>query len=138
MFRETWDQVVEETARMRPFTSLPLALAVEPDIKLYKLLADLSHDTPWADRQTAARKLGRTRSLQALPGLLEALHSDPFWMVRCAIIQALEMIGDHGAIPMMRKTAGHDGFQVVRSYARKAIERLSPGENPSSGYDLMD
>jgi len=46
-------------------------------------------------------------------------------MVRCAIIQALEMIGDPGAIPTLREIANSDGFYVVRSHAAKAIERLS-------------
>ena len=108
-----------------PYTSLPLALVVEPNIKLYRLLADLSPDTSWGDRKIAAQKLGHMRSPEALPGLLDALPADPFWMVRCAIIQALERIDDPGAIPTLREVAKRDGFQVVRSYAAKAIERLS-------------
>jgi len=47
-------------------------------------------------------------------------------MVRCAIIQALEMIGDSAAIPTLREVEKRDCFQVVRSHAAKAIERLSP------------
>jgi hypothetical protein len=46
----------------------------------------------------AAQCLGQMRSTEALPGLLAALLTDPFWMLRCAIIQALEMIGDPEAI----------------------------------------
>jgi len=68
------------------------------------------------------------RNPEATPGLLAALPTDPFWMVRCAIIQALEMIGDPGAIPTLREVAKSDCFQVVRSYAAKAIERLSQRE----------
>jgi len=45
------------------------------------------------------------RNPEATPGLLAALPTDPFWMVRCAIIQALEMIGDPGAIPTLREVA---------------------------------
>jgi HEAT repeat protein len=115
-------QVVD---KMNTFTTLPIAIEVQPDRKLDKLLAGLSPDTPWGDRQIAAKKLGYMRSPEALPGLLAALPVDPFWMVRCAIIQALEMIGDPGAIPTLREIAKSDGFQVVRSYADKAIERLS-------------
>ena len=63
--------------------------------------------------------------MEAVPGLLDALLGDPFWMVRCAIIQALEMIGDPWAIPTLREVAENDGFQVVRSHAAKAVERLS-------------
>jgi HEAT repeat protein len=90
-----------------------------------RLVADLSPETPWGDRQNAARKLGYLGNPEALPGLLDALPDDNFWMVRCAIIQALERIGDPGAIPTLRQVASGDGFQVVRSYAAKAIERLS-------------
>ena len=65
------------------------------------------------------------RSPDALPGLLDALPADPFWMVRCATIQTLEMIGDQEAVPTLQEVAKSDGFQVVRSYAAKAVERLS-------------
>jgi HEAT repeat protein len=115
-------QAVEQ---MNVYGTLPLTFVVQPDLKLYKLLADLSPDTPWGDRRIAAQKIGSMRSPEALPGLLEALPADPFWMVRCAIIQALEMIGDSEAIPALREVAAGDGFQVVRSHAAKAIERLS-------------
>ena len=50
---------------------------------------------------------------------------DDFWMVRCAIIQALEMIETIRAIKVLEKVADQDSYQVVRSYAAKAIERLS-------------
>ncbi len=105
--------------------TFPIAIVVQPDHKLIALLSDLSPDTPWGQRQTAARKLGYLRSSEALPSLLAALPKDPFWMVRCAIIQALEMIGNRDAVPTLRKIAKNDGFQVVRSYATKAVERLS-------------
>ena len=119
------DQRPQVVDKMNPFTTYPIAIEVQPDRKLYKFLADLSPDTPWGDRQIAAKKLGSMRSQEALPGLIDALPADPFWMVRCAIIQALEMIGNPGAIPTLREVANNDGFQVVRSYAVKAIDRLS-------------
>jgi len=125
MLTANFNQRSEVTDQMNTYWTLPLAVVVQPDIRLYKLLADLSPDTPWGDRKIAAQKLGSMRSPEALPGLLDALPSDPFWMVRCAIIQALEMIGDSGAIPTLRETANSDGFNVVRSHAAKAIERLS-------------
>ena len=106
----------------------PLAFVVQPDIKMYTLLADLSPDRPWGERKMAAKKLGYLRDPQAVPGLLDALPSDPFWVVRCAIIQALEMIGDRNSISTLREVAESDGFQVVRSHADKAVERLSRGE----------
>jgi HEAT repeat protein len=126
MIAVDFDQRPEEVDEMESYTMLPpLAVVVQPDIKLYNLLADLSPDTAWGDRQIAAKKLGNMRDPEALPGLLGALPSDPFWMVRCAIIQALEKIGDPRAIPTLREVADSDGFQVVRSYASKAVERLS-------------
>ena len=113
-----------EVEYQRTYTSLPLALVIQPDPKVYELLASLTPETSWGERKTAAQKLGRMRAVEALPGLLAALPGDPFWMVRCAIIQALEMIGDPGAIPTLREVAEGDGFQVVRSHAAKAVERL--------------
>ena len=130
MFQVDTDQYPEAVDQMDTYTTLPLVLVAQPDIKLYKLLADLSPDTPWGDRRIAAQNLGHMRNPEALPGLLDALPADPFWMVRCAIIQALEMIGDPGAIPTLREVAKSDGFQVVRSYATKAVERLSQAESP--------
>ena len=105
--------------------NFPDAIVVQPDHKLIALLSDLSPDTPWGLRQTAARKLGYMRSTEALPSLIAALPKDSFWMVRCAIIQALAMIGDPGAIPTLRDVANSDSFQVVRSYAAKVSEKLS-------------
>jgi hypothetical protein len=50
---------------------------------------------------------------------------DPFWMVRYAIIQALEKIGDPRAIPTLQRVEKDDAFLTVRSNAAKAIETLS-------------
>ena len=126
------DQRPQGVEKLNPLTAYPIAIEVQLDRKLYKLLADLSPDTPWGDRQIAARKLGDMRDpealpglLEALPGLLAALPTDNFWMVRCAIIQALEMIGDPGAILALQEAAINDNFQVIRSYAAKAVDRLS-------------
>ena len=107
------------------FTTLPLADEIRPNRELENLLANLSPETPWGDRQLAAKKIGSTHNPEALPALLAALPVDPFWMVRCDIIQALERIGDPGAIPTLQMVAQSDGFQLVRSYAAKAVERLS-------------
>ena len=115
-------QTAEE---MNTYTTIPLTFVVQSDIKLYKLLANLSDDTRWVVRKEAAQELGKIGSPEALEGLLDALPKDPFWMVRCAIIQALEKIGDWMAIPILREVVRSDGFQVVRSYAARAIERLS-------------
>jgi HEAT repeat protein len=126
MIAVEFDHRSETVAENNTYKTLPpLALVIQPDIKLYNFLADLSPDTPWGDRQIAAKKLGNMRNPEALPGLLDALPADPFWMVRCAIIQALEKIGDPMAIPTLQEVANSDGFQVVRSYAAKAVDRLA-------------
>ena len=114
-----------EADLMNAFTMMPITVEVQPDRYLNKLLADLSPATSWGDRQIAAHKIGCLRNREALPMLLEALPADPFWMVRCAIIQALVRIDDPLAIPTLREIETSDGFQVVRSHAAKAIERLS-------------
>lgn len=115
-------EVIDET---KTFAGLPLPRAFQIDRRIDQLLADLSPDTPWADRKIAAQELGTLRNQAAIQGLLAALHFDPFWIVRCAIIQALERIGDPRAIPTLREVAKSDGFQVVRSHAERAIEGLS-------------
>jgi len=107
-------------------TTFPLTVKVYPtNRKMEVLLAKLSLATSWGDRKIAAQKLGSMHDPEALPALISALLSDPFWMVRFAIIQALEMIGDPAAIPTLETVASRDNFQAVRSYAAKAIERLS-------------
>jgi len=115
-------EVADMTTKL---TALPLTIETQPKSDLVMLLANLTPDTPWGERQIAAKKLGNMRDPEALPGLLAALSIDPFWMVRCAIIQALEMIEDPRAIPILREVAKNDSFQVVRAYAAKAIERLN-------------
>lgn len=103
----------------------PKTIEIHLESRLRKLLTDLSPEVPWGDRQIAARKIGYLRDSQAVPGLLSALLIDPFWMVRCTIIQALEMIGDRSAVQPLEEVARNDSYQVVRSYAAKAAERLS-------------
>jgi len=125
MFNIDFDPCLETVDIINSFRVLPQENEVQPNHELENLLADLTSETSWYDRQIAAQKLGYMHKQEALSGLLCALLVDPFWMVRCAIIQALEIIGDARAIPTLRKVAESDGFQVVRSYAAKAIERLS-------------
>jgi HEAT repeat protein len=103
----------------------PLVVEYQRDNELAQLLENLSADKPWGDRQRAARKLGYMRSQAALPALLAALPDDPFWMVRCSMIQALEKIGNPRAVPTLQRVQAGDRFQVVRSHAAKAIETLS-------------
>jgi HEAT repeat protein len=125
MYQENFNQSPEVAEQIKPLAVLPVAIEVQSDQKVSQLIAELSPDISWGDRQMAAKKLGYMRNPEALPGLLHALQGDPFWMVRCAIIQALERIGDPRAIPVLHEVANGDGFQVVRSYGVKAIERLS-------------
>jgi len=125
MFTPIQTQLPPMEDRIHTFVDLLIAVDVQPEPKIKTLLADLTPDTPWGQRQIAAKRLGYLCSTEAVPDLLATLPVDPFWMVRCAIIQALEMIGDPRAIPTLRDVAKNDSFQVVRAYATKAIERLS-------------
>ena len=110
---------------MNTLLTLPIAVGNEPDYELEALVADLSPSKPWGDRKIAAERIGNLRVQGALPALLTALPRDPFWMVRCAIIQTLEKLGDPRSIPTLQKVAKMDSFQVVRSYAAKAVKRLT-------------
>lgn len=105
--------------------SLPIQIEVIPERDIDRLAAYFTPGTPWVERQAAARKLGQSHHSEALPLLLAALQNDPFWMVRCTIIQALEIIGDVHAIPTLQDVAAHDEFSAVRSAAGNAIKRLA-------------
>jgi HEAT repeat protein len=130
MNAQTTRQRPASMAERNPFT-LPLEIEVKPHGRADHLLAKLGPDTPWGDRQIAARKLGYMRSLEAVAILLDFLPADPFWMVRCSMIQALERIGDPKAIPALQQVAEGDRFQVVRSHAIKAIGKLAEKERAS-------
>jgi HEAT repeat protein len=120
VYQET--QIFEKT-KVTPQYALPVKRIHDPRLK--QLLRDLNPTRPWGQRKIAAQQLGYARTAEAIPALLKALPNDPFWMVRCAIIQALEMIGDPIAVPVLEEVALQDGFQVVRAYATKAVERLA-------------
>lgn len=125
MITRTAEQVSQSIGTITKWTEYPLFIEEKSDPKVAHLLKDLSPKTAWGDREIAAKKLGNLRNANALTGLLDALLIDNFWMVRCAIIQALEKIGDARAVPVLSAVAEQDGFQVVRSYAAKVVERLS-------------
>lgn len=124
MFQVNYNQFHEAVEEFQATIAFPLPIELQPDHELARLIADLCPKTSWGNRQSAARKLGYKGDPAAVPALLDALPTDPFWMVRCAIIQALQKIGDPGAIPTLQQVAQSDNFQVVRSSAAKAIERL--------------
>jgi HEAT repeat protein len=123
--QEMYTTVLDQRKEIVDITSLPVAVELQPEGEIDRLLKELSPDSAWGDRQIAAQKLGSLGDPSALPGLLAALPNDPFWMVRTAMIQAVERIGDPTAIAALREVEKSDGFQVVRSYAAKAIERLA-------------
>jgi HEAT repeat protein len=124
MFTENIFQLPDVADKTIGFAIFPQTSKTHLDPKMDVLLANLTPDTPWRERQIAAQKLGCMRDPEALPGLLVALLTDPFWMVRCAIIQALEIIGDRTAVPTLQEVARNDGFQIVRAYAVQAIKEL--------------
>jgi HEAT repeat protein len=108
-----------------PVAKRPGVNGAEEQHLLDKMLSDLAPESSWGIRQNAARKLGTMGNSAAVSGLLTALPADPFWMVRYAIIQALEKIGDPRAIPTLQRVEKDDAFLTVRSNAAKAIETLS-------------
>jgi HEAT repeat protein len=124
MYQAQYEGQAEVVDQVKPFGGMTVAIEVQPDHELAQLLGDLAPEVAWGNRQIAARKLGGMRNSEAVPALVESLPDDPFWMVRCDIIQALVKIGDPRAIPTLRQVSKKDGFQVVRSYATRAIERL--------------
>lgn len=95
------------------------------DRQLDLLISRLSPESNWGERQRAARILGYMGRTEAVAPLLTALPADPFWMVRCAIIQALEKIGDARAVPTLRRVEKEDAFLTVRQHASKAVATLS-------------
>lgn len=107
------------------FTAQAIQIEIIPELEIEYLAANLSPNTPWAERQSAAKKLGQSHHPKALAILLSALQNDPFWMVRCTIIQSLEIIGDTHAIPALEIAAAQDDFSAVRSAAETAIRRLN-------------
>ncbi|MEN8241514.1 MAG: HEAT repeat domain-containing protein [Chloroflexota bacterium] len=118
-------QSPEVNEQIIPLSTFPRAVEARIEPEITELLDSLSPENPWGERQYAARNLGFRRCQAAVPALLATLPADPFWMVRCAIIQALEMIGDPASVPSLEQVAINDSFQVVRAYAAKAVERLS-------------
>ena len=118
-------QETQTYEKIRVAKPISLPVKAKRDHKLERLQLDLSHSRSWGERKNAAQQLGYGRYDQAVPALLKALPNDPFWMVRCAIIQALEMIGDLAAIPVLEEVALRDGFQVVWAHAAKVVERLA-------------
>lgn len=107
------------------FTAKAIQIEIIPELEIEYLAAYLSPNTPWAERQSAAKKLGQSHHPKAFTILLSALQKDPFWMVRCTIIQSLEIIGDTHAIPTLEIVAAQDDFSAVRSAAETAIRRLN-------------
>ena len=78
----------EAANKTNVFTAFPQVLETHPERELDALLANLTHDTPWGERQIAARKLGYMREQEALPGLLAALPTNSqrtSWMEKALI-----------------------------------------------------
>ena len=125
MLQARISQNTEAVKQMNVLSTFPIEIRVQSNRKMNKLLEDLFSNSSWFNRKVAAQRIGDMRKSDYLPELLDRVTTDPFWMVRCAIIQALEKIGDPRAIPALREVEKSDGFQTVRAYAATAIERLS-------------
>lgn len=125
MLVTTTNRIDQKERFFEIYPQISPAFQTKADPRVLKNLADLSPETPWGNRQAAAKNLGNLRNPAAVPDLLNALQQDKFWKVRCAIIQALEKIADPRAVPVLIRVSQADSFQVVRSYAANAVERLS-------------
>ena len=110
-------------------TQSPILLALPVrnliDEEVAHLLHILASNATWHERKVAAQKLADLGGEEARIGLLEALLNDPFWMVRCAIIQSLERIGEEGSVPVLQIAVESDPNEIVRQYAAVAVERLA-------------
>jgi HEAT repeat protein len=125
MFAANVNQTTEMVNKGLTMRAVPIKNDVRLERELEDLLVNLNPDTPWRERQIAAQKLGNLANPNALPAMLNFLRADPFWMVRCALIQAVEIIGDIGAVATLQEVAAADDFEIVRGYAAQAIERLT-------------
>lgn len=105
--------------------AMPVMMEVGYDPHVSSLIANLDPTNPWGERKEAADQLGNLGNLNAVQALAEALPTDPFWMVRTAIIQALEKLGDRKVIITLNHVAETDPFNVVRAYAARAVARIS-------------
>ena len=76
------DQRPQVVATKNVLTTFRSAIEVEPNSNVAELLADLSPDKPWDDRQIATRNFGYMRNSESLVTLLAALPADP-----CCIFQ---------------------------------------------------
>ena len=120
--KNQYPEVVDD---IHPITAFPLSIEVRPAREIEQLISNLSPQVPWGQRQRAAKRLGSMKDQTAVPALLQVLPTDPFWMVRCVIIQALESFGDPRVIPTLQEVAANDGFAAVRTAAEMAVNRLS-------------
>ncbi len=93
-------------------------------------LADEADRTPeggYPLRRSAARALGKLGDLRAVPGLIECLDCDDFY-VREAAAQSLEMLGDLSCIPMLTE---------ILATVIESSELLPAGKDFTQPYDAI-
>lgn len=94
---------------------------------LIKALEDKDRDVRWR----AARSIGTLRAMPelAVPALVKRLRDDSATNVRCYAIMALGKFGSTAttSIPDLRN-AVNDSNEVIRYYAKAALERIEPAE----------
>lgn len=125
MFRISNYPEQEVDKEINIFSRFLVPVGEGPNPEVEGLLELLTVENTWGERKKVAWLLGSSRSVEAIPGLSVILLEDPFWMVRFAAVQALEMIGDPATIPALQVASESDSYQVIRSYALKALGRLS-------------
>jgi HEAT repeat protein len=125
MYQATMVQTLQQMNPAGAAVTLPVSVETQTDDVLGQLLDTLSTSPYWPERQAAAIRLGDLGGDEAHAGLVAALPDDPFWMVRCTIVQSLERIGKADSMPVLQATAERDPNQVVRQYAAATVQYLS-------------
>ncbi|MCY3020016.1 MAG: HEAT repeat domain-containing protein [Planctomycetota bacterium] len=88
-----------------------------------------------AVRQTCAQALGAMRSNRAVQPLVEGLKTEKSYQVRCALLDALGVIGERSALPAMKsKLEQRDEIEFVKSHAALALARMG---DPSGRAHLI-
>lgn len=116
----------QEQAFFFPLPSKPLAVRIDPDLKVLKtldfsppkelLLHQLRNAPDAMGRIEAAAALGKIGTPEAVAGLKDVLLSDGFWAVQAACARALGAVKSAGALEGLLSGAG-----LAHPKARRAV-----------------
>ena len=92
----------------------------------------LLRDPAWEVRAQAAKALGRSQALAAIPALAEALSDSTFW-VRQNSAEALGALGPAG-LAQLQQRAMRDSDPFARDAARQVLQqRVLPAARRAAG-----